>query len=153
MKTSPLVGTVTRAATHPVSTTAFVAGVVRGAAASIIRTFAGNDDKADTKVRSELPHQALAVGPVTEAAPQRLPGPVGEPFTTEPSAVTRTSAHGGHGDDALIDDWEGDIEESPAAGSVVEALELGDGVGDLVDHDAIRAVVTESATLRRDAER
>ena len=154
MNKTAVIDHVTHAATHPISTAAYVFGVARGVGAEVIRTFAGqrgpSDERPEPAAKAPAPVQPIEV-PRTAAAPQVAPAPPAESFTTEPTAVTRTSAHGGGGKDAEIDDWLGDVEldldpdSDPATGSVVEALERGDGPGDdQVDHGAVKAVLSEA---------
>lgn len=163
MKKAAVLDQVTHAATHPISTAAYVLGIARGIGAGVIRTASdlfgrGAHDTHDSHDH-EPPASPEPLRPVpaphAEAAPQVAPEPPKESFATEPTAVTRASAHGGRGDDAEIDDWRGDAEleidpsAEPAAGSVVEALERNDRPGeDQVDHAAVKAVLTESERLR-----
>lgn len=151
MKKSKAVDQVTHAATHPISTGAYIFGLVRGLGAELIRTIAG-----EARGVRDLPTDSArpALIPVP-AAPQRPPAEPGERFTTEPSAVDRSSAHGQGGRDAEIDDWRGDAEldldpsADPATGSVIEALQRGDRSGeDQVNHAAVKAVLSEAARTR-----
>ena len=158
MKKTAVIDQVAHAATHPLSTAAYVFGVARGVGAEVIRTVAGqrgpSDEPTAPAAKAPTPVQPIEV-PRTAAAPQVAPTPPAESFATEPTAVTRTSAHGGGGNDAEIDDWRGDVEldldpdADPATGSVVEALERGDRPGDdQVDHGAVKSVLSEAERFR-----
>lgn len=144
----------TWAARHPLSATAHTVGVLKGAAT--VATELVTRSKSDEPV----PEAAAPLAPVvpvvpvqrTPAAEQRLPEPPHESFVTEPSAVSRDSAHGGHGTDAELDDWYGELEADDVPEGVVASLELGDGA-ELVDHAAINAELSRSEVARRGAER
>lgn len=162
MRKTAVLGQLVHAASHPVSTASYVVGVVRGLGAEVIRTGAeligSRPEEGASAARGPVtPFEPvrLVPEPHAEAAPQVAPEPLNESFATEPTAVTRASAHGGGGRDADIDDWlgEAELEIDPtgdlATGSVVEALELGDRPGeDQVDHAAVKAVLSESQRLR-----
>lgn len=152
MKKPAALDQMTQAATHPIGTGAYVFGLVRGLGAELIRTIAGEPNRrSQPGVESRRPD----LHPVP-AAPQRPPAEPRESFATEPTAVSRSSAHGHGGNDAEIDDWQGDAEldldpsADPATGSVVEALERGDRPGDdQIDHTAVKAVLSEAERARR----
>lgn len=156
MKKAAVVGQVTHvathAATHPISTASYVFGVVRGLSAGVIRT-AADLLSHPSDHRTETPNDVVRFPP-RPAAPQVAPDPPGESFATEPTAVTRISAHGGGGHDADIDEWFDEArreldEDDPAAGGVVEALERGDRPGeDQVDRAALKDVLSEAERLR-----
>ncbi|MFL6157874.1 MAG: hypothetical protein ACJ72D_17410 [Marmoricola sp.] len=173
MKPEEVVDPVVDAAKHPLRTAAWSFGVLRGLAASVIRVASGQrgpvipghlpgpvaapveeDVKHEDVSRYDLidapaPHPAAVV----EAAPERAPEPPHESFANEPKAVTRDSAHGRAGADAEIDDWYGetDEEDSEGEGFVLEALAAGD-TGDPVATGDLKAILSESETLRRAAE-
>lgn len=144
---------------HPVSAASYGVGIARGLAAAVIRAASGASGPAHaewTPPPEPLPEEALDEPglALTEdfppAAPQRAPGEPGESFATEPSAVTRDSAHGGRGADAEIDDWYGEAEDpDEVPGGVVAALEFGDQFAEPADE---KAVLSEAATLRRAAQ-
>lgn len=135
MKSEAVLDPVLDAAKHPVRTAAWTFGIVRGLAASLIRVAAGRKGPV---VPGYLPGPVAApveenVAPedvmrfaLIEPAPEREPEEPGEAFATEPTAVTRDSAHGGGGPDAEIDDWYGDTEGEELPDSVVGMLEFGD---------------------------
>lgn len=157
-------GTIRQSVQHPVRTASYGIGLARGVAAALLRAASGGRDEEQPEPRSARPSppdrptpaQASDPGPsrvaVEEfppAAPQRAPGEVGESFATEPHAVSRASAHGGGGDDAEIDDWYGETEaEDDVPGSVIEALEFGDGLAEEADE---KAILSDAETLRRAA--
>lgn len=171
---------VVQVAKLPLGVASFGVGLVRGLASAAIRATSGagspahaewvapaeplsEDAPSEEALSEETPSdEALSEEPAEvqrvlqqdfpPAAPQRAPAEPGEAFVTEPSAVTRASAHGGGGADAEIDDWYGetfldDAEETP--GSVVEALEFGDQFAEPAD---VKAILSEAETLRRAAE-
>lgn len=146
----------------PLSLVSFGFGVVRGAAGSLLRAASGGGGPAHAEwIAPPEPvteEEALAaeaerepevmLGDHLEAAPEREPQPIGEAFATEPSAVSRASAHGGSASvDEALDDWYDDRDE--AAGSVIEALEIGDSLPD--DGPNEKAILREAETLRRAA--
>ncbi len=161
---------VVQVAKLPLGVASFGVGLVRGLASAAIRATSGAGGSAhaewvapaeplseDAPSKEALSEEPVEVQRVLQqdfppAAPQRAPAEPGEAFLTEPSAVTRASAHGGGGADAEIDDWYGetfldDAEETP--GSVVEALEFGDQFAEPAD---VKAILSEAETLRRAAE-
>lgn len=156
MKKAAVVGQMTHvathAATHPISTASYVFGIVRGVSAGVIRTAADLLSR-PMDHQTEDPTGVVPFEP-RPAAPQVAPDPPGESFVTEPTAVTRISAHGRGGHDADVDEWFDEArrelgEDDPAAGGVVEALERGDRPGeDQVDRAAVKEVLTESERLR-----
>jgi hypothetical protein len=162
MKPAEVVDPVVDAAKHPLRAAAWTYGVLRGLAASVIRVAAG---KRGPVIPGYLPGPVAApveenVAPedvvhleLVEPAPEREPEPPGESFATEPTAVSRVSAHGGGGQDAEIDEWYGEGEgEDALPNGVVEALEMNDGTGPLVDESAIKATLSEAEILRRSAD-
>ena len=102
--------TLLHAVTHPVSTLSFGVGVVRGAAVAVLRAASGAGGPAHaewiappepvTEEALEEPFEdqgdaeapAVQLGDHLEPAPELAPEEPGEPFVTEPSAVTRESA-------------------------------------------------------------
>ena len=167
--------TVLHAVTHPVSTLSFGVGVVRGAAAAVLRAASGGggpahaewiappepvteaeaapaDEPSDTGTGEEHAAPALQLGDHLEPAPEQAPGEPGEPFVTEPSAVTRESAHGGSpSKDELLDDWyDADADDDQAAGSVIEALEIGDTLPS--DGPDEKSILREAEILRSAAD-
>ncbi|MGO4257837.1 hypothetical protein [Marmoricola sp. RAF53] len=127
MKKPSLVGQVTHAASHPVSSLAYAAGVVRGFAAAVLRVAAGER------------------GPVM---PGDLPGPVAAPVEEDvaPDEVEEVPF-------AEVPFAETPEETDDLPDGVVATLQAHDPVGDPVDHAAMRASLSESDTLRRAAER
>lgn len=135
------VGVVLHAIKNPLSTASYGIGLVRGAAAALVRAASGGGGPAHAEwIAPPEPmteEEALAdaapegsgvlLGEHVEPAPERAPGDPGEAFVTEPSAVNRDSAHGGSASvDEQIDDWydEQDAPEPPEG--VVASLEFGD---------------------------
>jgi hypothetical protein len=104
---------------HPISSAAYAFGIVRGLAGAVVSgaTVTGHDPKAGPALRANgTPGQHLGVVPDVphrEAAPQREPAPPGESFATEPKATSRSSEHGGRGDDAEIDQWAAESADQP----------------------------------------
>lgn len=137
MKPAEVVDPVVDAAKHPLRTTAWAVGLLRGLAAAVIRVAAGEKGPVipgylpgpvaapveENVAPEDVVHYDLIDAP--EAAPQREPGPLGESFANEPKAVTRASAHGAGGRDAEIDDWYAE-DDDDLPDTVVEMLELGD---------------------------
>jgi len=165
--TGPLVQIVT----HPLKVASYGVGVVRGLAAATIRAAAGGGGPAHAEwiappeplTEDALSEEALAedafdevpVSPLQQAFPlaatQLVPSEPGESYATEPSAVTRDSAHGGHGEDAEIDDWydEKFLSDADEPTGVVEALEFGDQFAEPADE---KAILSDAETLRHAAE-
>lgn len=143
---------------YPVGAAARAVGLAKGVAGAVVRLAVPEPGhRGEVPVQrdaptSDGPSLAPAAEPPAAAAPQREPGDPGESFVTEPSAVTRTSAHGGRGEDAELDDWYGetDVDEEPL--SIVEVLESNDPPEGPVDQAAIRATLAESEVLRRAAD-
>lgn len=139
-------------------------GLARGLVSSVLRAASGTGGPAHAEwVAPPQPLSEEAVEPVEhvepptplfpQAAPQRRPAEPGESFATEPTAVTRDSAHGGRGADAEIDDWYGErsLDDDETPSGVVEALEFGDRLTP-VEAD-IKAILSDADLLRRAAER
>ncbi|WP_209721159.1 hypothetical protein [Marmoricola sp. OAE513] len=145
--------TALHAATHPLSSIAYVVGIARGAASAVVEVARPSASEPEPVARP-----TVSVVPVPPA-PQRAPAPQGESFAHEPQPVAphgRSSRRA----EAEVDDWRGDAEldlrpdEEPAAESVVEALARNDRPGeDQVDHDAIAAALSESDVLRQQPRR
>jgi hypothetical protein len=172
MKPAQVDDPVVDAAKHPLRTTAWAFGLVRGIAASVIRVAAGEkgpvipgdlpgpvaapleeDVKHEDVVRFDVFEAPAAEVPDVEPALQREPEPPHEAFAHEPTAVTRDSAHGRASGDADIDDWYGDAlePESEGDGFVLEALAAGDS-GEAVDAGELKAILSESEILRKAAD-
>lgn len=168
-------GGIVQTVTHPLEVASYGVGFVRGLAAATIRAAAGGGGPAHAEwiapseplTKEALAEEALAddgfdevpVSPLQQAFPlaatQRAPAEPGESYATEPSAVTRDSAHGGHGDDAEIDDWydEKFLSDADEPTGVVEALEFGDQVVGLSAEPADeKAILSDAETLRHAAE-
>ncbi|RNL78433.1 hypothetical protein [Nocardioides marmorisolisilvae] len=148
MKPGNVVDPVVDAAKHPLKTTAWAVGLMRGIAASVIRVAAGEKGPVipgylpgplaapveenvahEDVVHYDLidpPEQATELAIDVEPAPEREPEPLRESFANEPTAVSRDSAHGGGGNDEQIDDWYGETDDADLPETVVEMLELGD---------------------------
>lgn len=168
--------TTLHAVRHPISSTAYAAGMARGLAGAVIHGTTATGHAPDTGLRS-VPtqregdaEQATGATPATSGppAPQRVPKPVPEPgdlpepvvieptdeapgesFATEPKAVSRASAHGGAAvSDAEIDAW------------IDEAMDRDDaetpggttGTASTLDPAVAKAIRSESEMLRKDAE-
>jgi hypothetical protein len=145
---------------QPVRVASYGVGLARGLASSVLRAASGTGGPAHAEwvappeplTDEALEHQDEAPTPLyPQAAPPRRPGAPGEAFATEPTAVTRDSAHGGsgRGADADIDDWYGSVDDTEEAGpgGVVEALEFGDRLTP-VEAD-IKAILSDADLLRR----
>jgi hypothetical protein len=111
---------------HPISSTAYAVGVVRGLAGAAVHgvTVGGHDpgqtreagqpsqtnqaeDRAPTQATDQKHVVAQRTAPAVEQdVPAPEPTPLHESFATEPKAVSRESEHGGTGRDAEIDEWE-----------------------------------------------
>jgi len=104
---------------HPISSAAYAFGIVRGLTGAVVSgaTITGHDPGAGPSPRTNgAPRTHLGVAPDAPhaaAAPQREPSPPGESFATEPKATSRTSEHGGRGDDAEIDQWAAESADAP----------------------------------------
>ena len=142
------VGAVLHAIKHPIGTASYGVGLVRGVAASLVRAASGGGGPAHAEwiappepvsseaLEGDLPEEhpeeypeesGVLLGENVKPAPGRLPGEPGEAFATEPSAVTRESAHGGSASiDEQLDDWYGEQDEADLPEGVVESLEFGD---------------------------
>jgi hypothetical protein len=155
MNPTAVLSPVVRAAKVPLGAAAYTVGALRGVAASLLRAAAGEREPAPaeeaSKSESGQPTGTQRTG-TQEAADQRAPEPPAESFAHEPTAVTRTSAHGGRGADAEIDDWYGDVDAEDGPDGVVEALEQGDGSGPLIDKSAIQSTLTEYERMRGSSE-
>ena len=167
MKPATVLDPVVGVAKLPFKTMAWTYGVLRGVAAGVIRVASGEQERAESEPDNAFSSEPAAAAPVVEEhrrdpepeqpvqltlvepAEERAPEPVKESFINEPTAVSRASAHGGGGRDADIDDWYGEIDgDDDLPNSVVEALEMNDGVGPLVDESAIKATLSEAQVLR-----
>lgn len=156
------VGVVLHAIKNPLSTASYGIGLVRGAAAALVRAASGGGGPAHAEwiappepmteeeaLADAAPEESgVLLGENVEPAPEREPEDPGEAFVTEPSAVNRDSAYGGSASvDEQIDDWYDDSDD--AADSVIEALEMGDALPD--DGPTPKAILSEAETLRRAA--
>ena len=158
MRTHNALQHATWAVKHPLSATAQTVGLVKGAVAAVtgILTRGAPGQVSEQERPTSSPDQGGPHVVIDQrrppAAEQRAPAPAPEAFVTEPTAVSRASAHAGHGADADIDDWYGDVDADPVPEGVIASLELGDG-DVLVDQAAINAELSRSETARRGAER
>lgn len=159
---------------HPIASVAYVTGMARGLAGAVIHgaTVSGHDPHAGPQ---PVPPQRAAEEqpptrePLAAVIDPPAPEPPGEQFVTEPKAVSRQSEHGGPGNDAEIDDWELEAAvddglgvETPAgttgaaAGHNPDTAEAGLQQPDtepLLDPATAKAIRSESAMMRKDAER
>jgi hypothetical protein len=112
--------TTAHALRHPIASTAYAAGIVRGVAGAGVRALSGHSDvdaprreRVESTPRPRVAPQrpAPAAEPVADQAAERAdvpppaPTPLHEPFAHEPTATSRDSAHGRGGADADIDAW------------------------------------------------
>lgn len=148
----------------PLSAAAYSVGLARGAATSLLRVVTGaggsahsewttpTDLVAEETAEPEVEYSApRAVPDLPPAAPPQAPGRPGEQFVTEPSAVSRASAHGGGGHDQDIDDWYGEADSAEPAEGVIASLEAGDELAR--EEPDLGAVISEAEILRRASER
>jgi hypothetical protein len=134
------VGAVLHAIKNPIGTVSYGIGLVRGVAASLVRAASGGGGPAHAEwiappepvsseaLEGDLPEESgVLLGEHVEPAPERAPGDPGEAFVTEPSAVSRESAHGGSASvDEQIDDWYDELDAPGPPEGVVASLEFGD---------------------------
>ncbi len=145
---------------HPISSVAYAAGIVRGLAEATLH--GARVEERDTDIGPvahplHVPAQRRAPAVEQDAVPIPEPTPLHEAFVTEPKAVSRTSEHG-RASDAEIDAWidqameglEPDLEKGVV--STVADLPLPEGEP-LLDPATAKAIRSESAILRRAAER
>lgn len=151
-------GGIAKVVKHPVRTASYGVGLVRGVATSMLRALSGTAGLADAE-RAEAPQRSTDEGPEVvpptplfpPPAPQQRPTAPPPAFVTEPTAVTRDSAHGRGAADADVDDWYGEQDADRTPSGVVEALEFGDR---LTPEEAdIKAILSEADLLRRAGER
>lgn len=163
---------------HPLSSTAYAVGLVRGLAGAAVHgaTVTGHDPEAGApavpterasaepeRVLPEPGHLPPDEGSYEPVQPARPP----EEFATEPKAVSRDSAHGGPADDAEIDRW---LDEAVADTDVETPVgTTGAGAGynpdtaeadlqqpdtaPLFDEATAKSVRSETEILRKAAER
>ncbi|MBO9523953.1 MAG: hypothetical protein J7518_20655 [Nocardioidaceae bacterium] len=134
MGTPSLVQRTIHAATHPVSSAAYVVGVVRGTAAALLRAAAGSGGPAAAEWRP---------------TPEPLPD---EAVETPESEIVRDLAAA---PDPVAEDLADRYDDEPGldatAEGVIEALRQGDH-GPPVDEGELKAIISESETLRRAAD-
>lgn len=152
---------------NPLSTVSYGVGLIRGAAGALVRAASGGggpahaewiappepvSEEALDQPLEESEESGVLLGDHLEPAEPQAPGEPGEQFATEPTAVTRASAHGGGGRDEQLDDWYGETDADDAGpGSVVEMLEAGDDLPDDGGPNE-KAILSESEILRRAAD-
>ncbi|WP_310964598.1 hypothetical protein [Nocardioides terrisoli] len=141
MAVTRIIGHLTRtgydAVRHPVASASYAAGLVKGAAYSVVRIAAGGDDgrptwsSATTSPPAPPPTPTPTPGPspvpgpdpspdptpgptpmppIPEPAPEPPPPNLAEPAEHEPAATSRRSAHGRVGGEPDIDRWQADAE-------------------------------------------
>lgn len=156
-------GPVLQVVKHPLRLASFGVGLARGVVGAVIRVAGGAGGPAHAEwvapakplvdealVGEAVQGRAFGQQEFPPAAPQRAPAEPGESFVTEPSAVSRASAHGGGGADAEIDDWYGEtLDDDGEPVGVVAALEFGDRFAEPAD---VKAILSEAETLRRAAQ-
>jgi hypothetical protein len=164
MATTKILDLVTQPVRHPVRTALQGIGVGRAVVGIVARVVSGGDGGTSAGVPAQrppegatTPHASEDAGPPLReplpAAEERAPEPPHESFATEPSAVTRASAHGGGGRDDEIDDWYAEADaEDDLPDTVVEALEANDPPDPGPDESAIKQALSESEILRRAAD-
>ncbi|MFL6060212.1 MAG: hypothetical protein ACJ72E_03200 [Marmoricola sp.] len=164
---SSAVAHLTRAVRHPLVTVARAVGLAKGAAGAVVRLAvpepghrsedwapparaSATDARTPTSPAATAAPAVVPAAAPAPAAPQRAPHEPGESYATEPTAVSRTSAHGGGGTDAELDDWYGEREDEDddEPQSIVEILESNDPPSGPVDQAAIKAVLAENEILR-----
>ena len=148
---------------HPIASTSYAAGVVRGLAAEGIRLASGSGPRqehdqqtvsSDTGSAPTLVplqpgerHEAEVAAAVQVDRPVPTPGEV---FANEPHAASRGSAHGdGSDDDAEVDRWQEDAEDLLAG----EDLDLTPETDDqpLLDPSVAKQVRSEAETMQQAA--
>lgn len=162
---------------HPISSTAYAAGVARGLAGAALhgRTADGHDpDLGSSDARAHhMPAQRRGPAAEYDDVPPPEPTPLHESFATEPKATSRRSEHGRPASDEEIDAW---IDEAMARGGGTDDVDIETSVGTtgvsagynpdtaeadlqqpgtepLMDPSTTKAVKSESEMLRKDAER
>ncbi len=113
---------------HPIATAGQAAGLVTGTARTVAARVTGGGGVPDDPIAAE----ALRADPPEfgedppEPAPPRSPGRPGHQVATEPKASSRSSAHGGPGDEH-VDDWREEIEEIEVERDLVQP-DMADGI-------------------------
>jgi hypothetical protein len=157
---------VLQGARHPLASTSYAVGVVRGLTAEAIRLAGGGRADEDRFERVATPSEE-------ETSPQRVPlqpgerhaaeaaevidlppaptPEVGEPFANEPHAASRASRHGeGPIEDAEVDRWEEDAEEV-LTGEEIDDMLPGEDEGPLLDPSVAKQVRSEAEVMQRGA--
>jgi hypothetical protein len=141
MGTPTLVQKTIHAATHPISSAAYVVGLVRGSTAALVRAAAGSGGPAKAEwspTPAPLPDEAVET-PESEIARDLAVAP-------EPADPADYDEY---------DDTAAPALDAEPADSVVEALRRNDPGEDPaadVDESVIKAILSESETLRRAAD-
>lgn len=163
------IGRTAHAVTHPVESVAFAAGVARGTAGAVIsgaRRHGPGDDSTEGAAGTPQPATtATAATPPTPAGTEVRPRPTPDPVATEPSAASRTTAHGGT-DSAPADDPLAEVGEDPDVETPVGTTGAGEGYNPdttetglqqpdtepLMDPSLTKSVKAETETLRKAAD-
>lgn len=159
------IGRTAHAVTHPVESAAFAAGLARGTAGAVIsgvrRHGPGDESPGAT---TDVPRRSDTAAPA-RAATEVPPRPTPDPVATEPSAASRTTAHGGT-DTARADDPYAELGEDPDVETPVGTTGAGAGYNPdttetglqqpdtepLMDPSLTKAVKSEADTLRKAAD-
>ncbi|NYJ03420.1 hypothetical protein HNR19_004118 [Nocardioides thalensis] len=169
------IGRTAHAVKHPVESAAFAAGLARGTAGAVISGVrrpgpdggagAGGATAADGAAGTSERTSRAATTTATPAGTEVGPRPIPDPVATEPSAASRTSAHGG-ADTAPADDPLAEVGEDPDVETPVGTTGAGEGYNPdtaetglqqpgtepLMDPSLTKSVKSEAETLRRAAD-
>lgn len=157
------IGRTAHAVTHPVQSVTHAAGVARGTAGAVIsgvRRHGPGSDPSHDVARAPRPTTAA-----TPAGTEVRPRPTPDPVATEPSASSRTTAHGGS-DTAPTDDLLDEVGEDPDFETPVGTTGAGEGYNPdttetglqqpgtepLMDPSLTKSVKAEAETLRKAAD-
>jgi len=166
------IGRTAHAVRHPVESAAFAAGLARGTAGAVVsgvRRHAAHEDSTAPDAGAATPAgdagTTTAPAAPRDAAPEVPPGSTPDPVTTEPSAASRGSAHGGPTNDRA-DDLLGEVGDDPDVETPVGTTGAGEGhnpdttetglqqpgTEPLMDPSLTKSVKSESDTLRQAAD-
>lgn len=162
MTVTRIIGDLTRtgisAVRHPVESSAYAAGLVKGVAYAVIRVASGEPTHRPTT--TESPTTSAAAAPAgertlfgglnREAAPPQMPGAGGEAYEHFPSPESRDAGHGNIRVDPREEaSWTEGLDEV-AAGNPATAS--ADATEPLIDPATTKAIRSEAETLQRAAE-
>ncbi len=144
----------------PLSALSFGVGLAIGSARAVARRLGGPPPMAP-----ESPWRSAPAPPVPTQR-EEPPGAPGEAFATEPTAVSRDSAHG-RADDARIDEWyaehdAADVDVETPVGTTAADVGYNPDTGEtdlqqpdtepLLDPGTAKAIRSEAETMRRAAD-